>query len=773
MARASGLALVLLFGTSIALSEEPIVFETANLRLILGSDGTVQGLVSRVSGKDYVAASKRGPVATVSWGGQAVASSQKKNGQFTQPWIYQGGKTAAASRLTLRGDRLQATFAEADATATWRVISTREYLAFELLDISGREIDRIDWMCLNLVDLPQRGAWVNFAFEDSFGVCLCAGNVQTNVEMDQADDGVAMRAVAERAVGFNGPTAVLFGCPDPRDRFLDVMAVVERDFGLPAGAENRRRPEARWSYLWASRPTPENVGDYAGLAKRAGFRMVLLSYTAFSTGAGHFAWRKEYPNGMADLKKVTDAIRAAGLGVGWHIHYCKARISDRYVTPVPDERLHQVRQFALSEAIDAEAKTIPIDRNPAGCTLDARRRVLKLGKELVAYEGYRTEPPYAFTGCGRGHLGTKASQHEAGDALGLLDVDTWPDFIRFDQNTDIQDEVAGRIGEIYRQTGPYAMVYFDGAEDVQAPFWHHVASAQERVYRCLEPAPPVCESALYSHFSWHTITRSNAYDIVASAEGMKDFCRLMPCPTAAERVKDFSRIDFGWLGRFGQRGAGPDVWEYVASRAAAWDCPISLKASPAEIRLNPRWEDCLDAIRTWEDARLGGHLTETQRAALRNVLPEEAHYVPCFDQRGIWEKIQSGQGLTGVQQRILARRQEHHLFRNEQGEYELAPISELPLEGGELKAYRIQRRSHADEVVVLLWAVDADVELRFASDGPVPLAMRPFGQELPARRLENETLVTIGGRTYLVFRGANLGEVTRTLREAVTSAEAL
>ena len=51
------------------------------------------------------------------------------------------------------------------------------------------------------------------------------------------------------------------------------------------------------------------------------------------------------------------------------------------------------------------------------------------------------------------------------DEVGLLDVDTWNVFIRFDQNTDIQDEVAERIAAIYRQTGPYAMVYFDGPVD--------------------------------------------------------------------------------------------------------------------------------------------------------------------------------------------------------------------------------------------------------------------------------------------------------------------
>lgn len=155
--------------------------------------------------------------------------------------------------------------------------------------------------------------------------------------------------------------------------------------------------------------------------------MIVLSYTTFSASAGHFTWNKAYPNGVADLKRVTDAIRNAGLKVGLHIHYSKASRNDPYVTPVPDDRLHQVRHFTLSKDIDA------------------------------------------------------------------------------------------------------------------------------------------------------------------TADGVKDFCRLMPCPTAEERTKDFSRVNFGWLGRFGGNApAGPDVYEYVASRAAAWHCPVSLHLALPEVEANPR-----------------------------------------------------------------------------------------------------------------------------------------------------------------------------------------
>ena len=759
MTRTLSLTATLLFTASLASSAEPVVLETDNLRLTIAQDGTVTGLVPKPDGKNYVHKAEPTPLALVYRGGQSVPTAQGRHAA-TKRWIYQGGQATPASRVTREGRNVHIEFAQANVTATYHVTTKPHYLAFELTHLTGEPIDRIDLLCLKLVDLPQRGAWINFACNEDYGVCLCAGNVRTNAEMDQQHNTVTMRTVAERAPGLLDTTAVLFGCNQPKTSFLDTMAIVERDFHLPPGAENRRHPSLRHSYLWASRPTPENIDDYIRIAQRGGFRMILFSYTAFSK-AGHFLWNDAYPGGISDLKRVTDAIRDADLEVGLHIHYCKTHKSDPYVTPVPDERLHQVRHFTLAKTIDTQTTVFPVAEDPSGCTLDEGRRILKIGTELIAYEAYRTEPDFAFTGCERGHLNTAVSPHSKGTMLGLLNVDTWNIFVRFDQNTDIQDEVAQRIGEIYRKTGPYQMVYFDGAEDVHYPFWHHVASAQRRVYRNLDPAPPVTEAAHYSHFSWHMITRSNAYDIVAPADGMKDFCRLMPCPTAAERAKDFSRIDFGWLGRMGENKAGPDVWEYVASKATAWDCPISLKASPAEIQSNPRWEDCLDTIRTWEDARLGNHLTQPQIESLRNVQPEDAHYVPCYDQRGIWENIKANKNLTPTQRRILSDRREHHLFLNERGEYELVPIAELPMPNTSIEAYCFTRDSTPDDTCVVLWATDKSTELRLPLAENKVRHMRPFGTTLPTRRHQDETVLTINARSYLVFADSSPEQVRR------------
>ena len=465
--------------------------------------------------------------------GQSVTADQGPYAAATGRWVYRGGERLPATKAVLQGDTLRLEFDGRTAHASYRVTRGQQYLAFQLVDLTCPRLDRIDLLQVDVRGLPQVGQWVNLARDEDFGICLCSGNMATNAEMDRYPDHLQLRATAQKDVGFLGATAVLLGCSRPAANFLDAMARVERDFHLPLGADARGRVEQRMSYLWASRPTPQNIDRYIDIAKRGGFRMILFSYGAFSSGAGHFAWNASYPRGMDDLKAVTTAIRDAGLKLGLHIHYSKAHRTDAYVSPVPDRRLHVVRPFTLAADVSAGATTICVSQNPSGATLDKDRRILRADDELIYYQDYTTEPPFRFSGCQRGYLGTTATDHHEGQAIGLLDVDSWPAFIRFDQTTDIQDEVAERIAEIYQQTGPYELVYFDGAEDVHEPFWYHVALAQQRVFRRLDPPPLVTEAAHYTHFGWHMIMRSNAYDIVAPADGMKDFCRLMPCPTAA------------------------------------------------------------------------------------------------------------------------------------------------------------------------------------------------------------------------------------------------
>ncbi len=759
----SGLFLAALF-QHVAIAD--VIFETRNLRLIIGQDGTLKSLIAKPSGAEYSFTDQPGPIAVVYRGGKTFDATDIEFtahlGHFEdRATPYHGGESFRSSAVKKTDSNLTIYFHKAKVKATYQVTIDKDYLSFKLVALEGEPIDRIDLLVLRIKKLTFLGTWINVAYNDHFGICLCAGNIKTNAGMDQYSEYVEMRAIAEKEVAFEGTTAVLFGCNKPKNKFLDMMEIVERDFNMPAGAHHRRSPIQKYSYLWATRPTPDNINEYIKLAKRCGLRMILFSYKAFTKGAGHFIWNSQYPNGMADLKKVTDSVRKAGLKLGLHIHYSKAHKTDPYVTGVPDDRFHKIRTFTFAEDVDSKTDFIVINENPKGCILDEGRRILKAGKELIAYTNYTTEPHYQFTGCKRGHLKTTRTTHRVGEPLELLNVDDWDVFIRFDQNTDIQDEVARRIGDIFNQTGPYDMVYFDGAEDVHTPFWYNVANAQYRVFSHFKTEPAVCEAAMNSHFGWHMMSRSNAYDV--SSKHVKNFCYHVSCRTAPVRALDFTRIEFGWI--FGLYDfIGPDVLEYVLSRGAGWDCPFSIRTTPEQVAAHPRKEDCLDVIKLWEDARINNKLTEVQRKMLRTLDPKHHQFVK------IWEVVKTKPwidlwGKTGFAD------QEHHLFINEQGGYELVPIDEIPdVATGFFKAYTFRRPTRPNDTYVLIWDVKGQTDLLLPVAPNRLKTMRPLGTLLPVRTQDGQTVVSVGSRRYLVFNGMGVDQVSRLIHQAKVSA---
>ena len=102
----------------------------------------------------------------------------------------------------------------------------------------------------------------------------------------------------------------------------------------------------------------------------------------------------------------------------------------------------------------------------------------------------------------RGVFNSKAASHDKGQHFRLLDIDDWPLFIRVNQNTGIQKEIAERLGKIYHEAG-FRFVYFDGAEDVPMPYWYNVSRSQMIVYNEMKPTPLFAEGALKSHYGWH------------------------------------------------------------------------------------------------------------------------------------------------------------------------------------------------------------------------------------------------------------------------------
>jgi hypothetical protein len=418
---------------------------------------------------------------------------------------------------------------------------------------------------------------------------------------------------------------------------------------------------------------------------------------------------------MDDLKKVVAQIKDAGILPGVHIHYNKTHKQDAYVTPKPDPRLNLVESFTLAENIDAAATVISVEENPCRCTLDDERRILRIQNELVTYERYTAAPPYRFENCKRGALGTQAAPHEMSSRVGLLDVDTWPVFVRFTQNTSIQDEVAERLRDIYEQAG-FQFVYYDGAEDVPPPYWYTVSRAQWIVSQKLQPQPLFAEGACKSHFSWHILTRGNAFDVF-KPEVIKAATRVYPATEVARAAKDFTGINFGWIGYWAPgkdtMGTQPDMLEYVTSRAAAWDCPIAMQSDLQAMDAHPRTPDNLEVIRRWENVRVQKWLTQQQKTALRNL------------------------------------DQEHILLVDEQEQFALVPCAQIEKVAGTDIPARAFVFEYLGSTWAAYWHTSGEAMLQIALPAKQIALMKDIGKPLPVKASGKQTKLPLGERRFV------------------------
>ena len=692
-----------------------ITIENAEMRLVIGSDGTARSLIHKASRQECLMEGVKLPVFTIT-----QDRPYDNENQLAYP---AKSKTFAADSISRVGDDLIINFELTDYEATVGLKITDDYIAFTLKKLEYHRaafgikrktlIDEFTLLQLPIKDRAHFGEWLNVAWDNIVAVNLLATNPFTQIDAENRRGYKILHAGGIDEVKIEGIGAALI--TTNKSRLLDCIDRVEKDFGLPLGVQSRRSQQYKNSYYELRNVTPQNIDDHIAFAKQGGFRQMVIYYPDFALSMGHFPWRPEYPHGIDDLKEVTRKIDEAGMIPGLHIHYCKAQKNDPYVTPVPDSRLNLRQIFTLAENIEKEHTSITVEESPSGITLEDGRRFLKIGTELITYENYTTIPPYRFTGCKRGALNTTSVSRKRGDLIGLLDVDTWPIFVRFNQKTNIQEEVALRLAKIIKAAG-FKFLYYDGAEDVPPPYWYNVSKAQLTVHQALETKPIFSEGALKSHFSWHIITRGNAFDIFRP-EVIKEATRKHPLAEARLVSNDFTSIDFGWIGYVAPgkntMGIQPDMLEYITSRAAGWNSIISLIGNLNHLKNHPRTADNLEVIRRWEQARVTGFLTEQQKLNLQDPY------------------------------------QEHILLINEEGNFELAPykqISNIAGQNNNVRAFVFRRHN---KTWVVYWHC-RDTKLM-----ELPIAAKniklfeDLNKELPIDGDQNRVTLPLGKRRYL------------------------
>ena len=691
-----------------------IFLENDVFRLTVGEDCTAKSLVLKASGEELLATDAGTPLFSV---------TQERPYNNEIKLIHMNKKTTfPANRAQYEDGKLRIGFDIAPYEAVVDVKIAPAYIAFTLerfivhkTDYDYLLMDTPPVLSFRVCALPVRerknfGEWLNTMWDEKGAVALIATSTHAEIDSEGYRGYRVLTADAHRDILLEGCGAALIAAKT--EDFLDAVEAVEIDYDLPRGVASRRnKNKINASMYWTYDVTPDTVDKHIEYAKRAGFRMMLIYHSAcFKT---HYGWdlggnydlRDEYEGDFENFRRVLDKIKAAGITPGLHFLHTHIGIKSRYVTPVADHRLHIKRHLTLAQPLDTEATEIVVAQNPRGCPKDFEFcRKLQFGGEIISYESYTTEPPYKFLGCKRGEFDTNIVSHEKGQIGGVLDMGEFgPTSLYLDQETDLMDEIAEKIARAYNLG--FEFVYFDGSEGTNAPFAFHIANAQYRVYKHFSPAPLFCEGAAKTHFSWHMLSGANAFDVFRT-DIFKRMIDAHPVHEAPLMRRNFSRLNFGWWAFY--EDTRPDVYEYGMSRAASWDCPVSMQANFERFEKNPRTDDVFEVIRRWEDVRERDWLTEEQKEMMHSTT-------------------------------------EHILLVNESGEYELVPYYQVEGTPEGLYAFTFTR---ADKNYAVYWYQGEDKEIA------LPLAdvlvEEALGGTVTAQREENGcTVLPASHRRYL------------------------
>ena len=377
------------------LAATDVVVESRRLRLVLSSDGYAKSLVAKETGEECLMPGVRLPFATMMQ--KRPYDNEYKLMLPAKPWTH------PANRIVREGDTLKIEFEDEFNILELALRETDDYVSFTPVKVGYRfedfgnkratEIDELVFAQLPLKPRAHFGRILNTVWDDRAAVAMLATAPETRTDAEDGSDGAkVILAGTDVRVKLTGTGAALVVASEGA-QLPDRIDAFERDFNLPRGVQSRRDPLYAASYLFCGRITPANADSHIALARQAGLRMMVISYTAFAQSCGHYRWRKTYPNGLADLKDIADRIRAAGMVPGLHIHYNKVSTNDPYVVELADPRMSTAFEIVLAKDIGSDDDVIAVQGNPARLWRENGRRLGWRGREVVWFDGIEATEP--------------------------------------------------------------------------------------------------------------------------------------------------------------------------------------------------------------------------------------------------------------------------------------------------------------------------------------------------------------------------------------------
>jgi hypothetical protein len=576
-----------------------IIIENDYVKHVIGADGRNLHFLDKRTGKDYCRSDP--------------ASS------FCR--VKKGGKEYVASAASIADGLISVRFGESGIEAVLKVSSRGQYCVWEVQSLNDPKVEEFVFF-----DLPLT---LQGKLAEPFAGCALALNLQTNVpEIPGLNS--RLRAMCYPRFGFADAKVAIIGCPTARLRKI-LREVVTAAPGLPhssrGGPWALDAPINRGSYLFNfGNLSEETVDDWIKLAQTLGLNQIDF-HGGKSFRFGDCRPNPEtYPRGRASMKAVVDRLHAAGIGAGLHTYAFFMDKSCRWVTPTPDPRLGKDATFTLAVPLMAEASTVSVlEPTQAMSTVTGffvrNSVIIQIEDELIQYAGASKAPPYAFTDCRRGALGTRAAAHARGAKVHHL-KECFGLFVP-DGDSTLFAEVAARAAENFNECG-FDMMYLDAldGEDILGGTengWHYGSKFVFEIWKHLE-RPALMEMSSFHHHLWCVRSRMGAWDHPRRSH--KKFIDLH-CQTNDDLPRIFLPGELGWWSVLTWDGPQveptfADDIEYLCGKCLATNSGLALMGVDTEsISKKPALARLATILKRYETLRHANYFPESVKARLR------------------------------------------------------------------------------------------------------------------------------------------------------------
>ncbi len=626
-----------------------VVLQNRHFKYVISQNGKNLSFIDRESGADYLSKEKE------SWCASVTINGDRKNVQ----------------KVSTKGNFLHLEFEHPGVTADILIEKGKDRIKFTVKEVTGNPES------LTFLNIPLKLEGMPY---EPFAACALSMNLFTHVRQIPALQ-THLWAACYARFGFKDAQVMILGVPEEKILPLirDVMThSKDIPFSDKGGAWALQQEEGYGSYLMNfGTLTESTVDEWIKMCQNLGFNQI------DNHGGGNFFRfgefelnREKWPDGWHSFRKINEKLHSAGISSIFHTYAFFIDKNSRYVTPEPHKDLAFWGEFTLSEPLKIGDSEIIVNEPTTNISTVTgffvrNSTTLRIGNELIEFSGVSKSPPYKFTGCRRGALGTKESIHAAGDKAFHM-RETLGRFVP-DPDTELFNEIAHRHAEIVNQC-KFDGIYFDAIDGADIlggdeNFWYYGTKFIFEIAKHLDH-PIGMEMSSMSHHWWHYRSRWQAWD--RPVRGYKRFIDIHSAAIKATRlfmpekmvsnenehgrwrghaplIQKYAGIDNGslmlplHLGWWGNQVWNPpqieptftDDIEYLCCKLIGNNAGLSMLGDADEKTLaeNPLFSRLVPIIRQYEELRHSNYFSDSIRTLLRQPGKEFRLFI---DSSGKW-----------------------------------------------------------------------------------------------------------------------------------------